>query len=99
MSCTREIRESRQGKFEGSGTLGEALYEMDPDMEIGSVQEEGWYGLILDTGLACAPHVIVREDNQGFFDIVGVFLLEEKARQVWDTYEKEYGKEEEEWLQ
>jgi len=59
-------RKRYPGKFEAcdDDRLADVLSDLDCDEECGSVDELGWYGLILhrDHGY------IVSEDSQGFFD-------------------------------
>lgn len=82
------------GKFESSGDIGKKLYEMvgegGQDDELGDVQDFGWYGLITDTGIKDASHVIVHEDSQGFFDYTS-YDTEREARADWAKLESEYG--------
>lgn len=58
-------RKRYPGKFEGcdDDRLAEVLYGCDTDADCGSVDELGWYGLILhrDHGY------IISEDGNGFF--------------------------------
>lgn len=83
------------GKFEGceNEDIGKKLYEITldggPDAELGEVDGFGWYGLIADTGIPEAPHVIVWEDNNGFFDY-RAYESEQEARERWEALEDEY---------
>ena len=91
MSCVAEVSEYKSfpGKFESSGELGERLYEMETDEEIGSVHDQGWFGLLLNTGMVCAPHAIVSEDSQGFFDI-DIYESKEVILKVWARIRTSY---------
>ena len=74
------------GKFEGCGPLGEKLYELSLDGcddEYGDVDEDGWYGLLLNTGIPEAPFAIISEDSQGFVNY-GAYDTEKKARADWE---------------
>jgi hypothetical protein len=85
MTCVIDDDTRHPGKFEACGPVGEALYELSLDGcddEFGSVDEGGWYGLILDTGLACASYAILSEDSQGFVEY-GAYDTEEKAMHDW----------------
>mgnify|MGYP003148685162 CR=1 FL=1 len=80
------------GKFETSGHLGEALHEMSldgTDEQLGDVEDFGWYGLLVNTGLRCAPHAILSIDGFGFVDYQD-YDTESAARDVWDNLEAEY---------
>jgi len=69
MTCV--TGDTHPGKFEASGPIGEKLYEMSLDFlddQSGSVYEGGWHGLLIDTGLKCAPNAIISEDSQGFVE-------------------------------
>jgi len=81
------------GKFEVSGDVGKDLYDMVlmgyTDDQLGDVQHFGWYGLILDTGILNASHVIVKEDSDGFFYYTSYDTISE-ARREWELLEKEY---------
>jgi hypothetical protein len=90
------------GKFEGDGNGGNVarvLHEMSMegvDEECGDVSVgDGWHGLILRTGISGVEHVIVTEDNSGFFTYVA-FEEEEKAQEAWGTLAEEVNGEEEE---
>jgi len=88
MTCVIDDGARHPGKFEACGPLGEALYELTLDGglddECGDVDERGiWYGLLLETELACAPYAIVSEDSQGFVEY-GAYDTEEKAVQDWE---------------
>lgn len=82
-------KKKRPGKFEGceSQLVGEVLYQLSacgPDEQVGSVDDLGWYGLILGKKRAW----IVREDHFGFFDYET--FTHEEARGKWDEIEDEY---------
>lgn len=71
------------GKFEGNANpeLAERLHDLTLDGmttdQFGSVDDIGWHGLIYgDNGMG----YIVREDSQGFFDI----LMQAANRQDFD---------------
>ena len=93
MTCTSESYIRRPGKFEASGEMGERLYELlldGADEEAGSVSEVGWFAaLLLDTGLSCAPHAILMEDDAGFV-FYESFDDAEAARAAFAEYEREY---------
>ena len=78
------------GKF--SDETAAKLYEMSldggPDEETGSVQEQGWFGLMVSTGLAGAEHAILEEDSQGFVSY-STFDSEEAARAKFAELEAE----------
>jgi len=62
---------ARPGKFESSGSVGEALWELSldgVDAELGSTDEPPgrWWGLLTKTGIKGARHAIVTADSQGF---------------------------------
>ena len=59
-------RKRYPGKFEAcdDDRLADVLSGLDCDEECGSVDELGWYGLILHRNHG----YIVSEDSQGFFD-------------------------------
>lgn len=78
------------GKFEGSGELGEFLYDLDADEETGSVQENGtWFGLFNGVSFEGQQvYAILSEDSQGFVD-VEEFPDEEELLQAWREVEDE----------
>ena len=65
-------------KFDSAET--EALYEVSldggPDEEIGSVDEQGWYGLMRE------ERCILHEDSQGFVDGTW-FDTKDELEQAW----------------
>ncbi len=67
----------------------EALYLLSLDglcvAEAGSVQENGWHGLLVDTGIKEAPHAILHEDSQGFVTY-DVFETEALAEETFGDY-------------
>jgi hypothetical protein len=93
---------SGPGKFEGcyNADLTEALYDtvMDGfvDEEIGSVQEQGWYGLIRDVQ---QYHIkidgkeivgaIVAEDSNGFFEAT-TYYDKNSLMKDWENILEEY---------
>lgn len=88
MSCYTDVDPYPPGKFEASGPLGEKLYELSLDGgledELGdNSMGETWYGLLLDTGLACAPFAILSEDSQGFVEY-GAYDTKEKVMRDWE---------------
>jgi hypothetical protein len=88
-------RRPGSGKFAGcaDADVAEALYDMTleggANEEIGSVQELGWYGLLIDTGVQGVPHAIVNEDSDGFFTYQE-FQTEDAARRRWSRIESMY---------
>jgi RIO-like serine/threonine protein kinase len=91
MTCVTKGK-GAPGKFEESGEVGERLYELAMDGcddEVGSVQDLGWYGLLIGTGLQCAPHAIVCENIDGFFNFQD-YDTEEEARRAWDDVLADY---------
>jgi len=88
-----EHRSTGPGKFESSGNIGEVLHGMtmdgSADEEAGDVQYAyGWNGLMVNTGVKGAEHVIVNEDSNGFFDYTA-YDTEAKARAAWKALTKE----------
>lgn len=96
------------GKFPDE--LAEALYQLSldgPDEEIGSVQEMGWYGLLLgvtpeEVGeygeeaveqMEGAQDFIISEDSQGFVDYES-FESSADARYRWEEIANEIEPEE-----
>lgn len=77
---------TRPGKFEGCGDsrLAEVLFSTDTDMDIGSVSELGWYGLIVHRDHA----YIVNEDHYGFFSYSRHTIPE--AETIFNDIELEY---------
>ena len=59
------------------------------DEQLGDVEDFGWYGLLVNTGLRCAPHAILSIDGFGFVDYQD-YDTESAARDVWDNLEAEY---------
>jgi hypothetical protein len=86
MGCV-EDHERYPGKFEVSGAVGERLHEMVNDSfhqdEYSLGDGGGWFGLIINTGLECAPHAVLSEDSDGFFTYT-TFDTSEEARTEWD---------------
>jgi len=86
------------GKFEGNAdeALAERLYDvtMDggQDDEIGTVDELGWYGLILDFE---GKSYVVEQDTYGFFTY-SEFDSADAARTAFGQVEKSYAEIEEE---
>ena len=93
MSCTSSQYVRHPGKFEGSGEIGEKLHSLmvdgSIDEEVGDVDGFGWYGLIINTGLDCAPDVIVSESSQGFFEYT-IYSSPREARDAWAHLGVEY---------
>jgi hypothetical protein len=83
------------GKFEACNDLdaAESLYDQVmqsfQDDEVGSVQELGWYGLILNSGIPGAEIAIVNEDSNGFFTYQ-VFDNEADAYNRWEKIQEMY---------
>ena len=77
------------GKFEG-GTYATRFAYDNPDDEIGSVDELGWYGKFSGKIKGRGPfHIIVNEDSQGF--VSGeMFKSEKELNKAWREIEKEY---------
>ncbi len=89
------------GKFEGSGAIGEAVYELVQDAsyldeELGSSADMGtWYGLVtnLDVpGVRGKVYAIVSESSQGFFDVMR-YKTAQDAQHAWTKLAKEYERE------
>ncbi len=67
------------------------------DAECGSHETGGnWYGLMTDTGIKGAEHVIVVEDNQGFFDYKE-FASKDEAESIFEQIERD--EEDEGWAE
>ena len=75
------------GKFEGNedGRLANVLHDTEPDDQVGSVDELGWYGLIIQRNHA----YIVHEDNYGFFDYTRFDDIND-AENIWEGILNEY---------
>ena len=98
MSCTDETYEQHNGKFEGSGEIGEKLYELSMDgctKELGDVEGFGWYGYLENTGLSCVPHAVLIADSQGFITYAG-YNRKRELDEDWQRLEREYEQWEEE---
>jgi hypothetical protein len=79
------------GKFEGchDKRIARVLYDIAGmsgcDEDIGSVQELGWFGLIIQRNHA----YIISEDSQGFFDYT-YFDSVQDAREAYNRIVSEY---------
>ena len=78
------------GKFEGNESLevAEMLYGMDADEFFGTVDEQGWFGVIFNVHLEGTPatdlrHYIVEEDSDGFF-MYTEYKDIQQAREYWE---------------
>jgi len=92
MRTTR--KNPRSGKFELSGDDGENLHQMTmegwQDDELGDVQGGfGWHALLIDTILPDAQHVIVHEDEDGFFDFT-TYPSKAAAERAWERLQEQY---------
>jgi hypothetical protein len=82
------MRKRYPGKFEGCADdrLAEVLYSISTGggctEEIGSVDELGWFGLIIHRKHA----YIVSEDSQGFYDYA-YYETKEEAQKEYDKIE------------
>lgn len=78
------------GKFEGETYLAKYAYE-NPDGDIGSVDELGWYGYLSGKVRGRGPfHIIVSENSQGF--VTGeIFDTAAAMAKQWRKIEKAYG--------
>lgn len=81
------------GRFEGNAdeALAERLFDVTMDSgqdeDIGSVDELGWYGLILDFE---GKSYVVEQDTYGFFGYVE-YESADAARTAWKQVEDTYG--------
>jgi hypothetical protein len=77
------------GKFEGETYAARFAYE-NPDEEMGSVDELGWWGKFSGKIKGKGPfHIIVREDSQGF--VYGEFYdTKKELESTWARFEREY---------
>ena len=90
------MRKRHPGKFEGcdDDRLAEVLYSVSQDgcdEDCGSVDELGWYGLILHRNHG----YIVSEDSQGFFDYCR-YDSKDAAQTAFDAIAAEEYQDEEE---
>lgn len=77
------------GKFEGELHVTRFAHD-NPDEEIGSVDELGWFGYLSGKIKGRGPfHIITQEDSQGF--VYGqMYDSKEKLLKKWRSIEKEY---------
>lgn len=87
------------GKFDDS--IDEWVYEASPDDELGSVQDFGWYGLLLfdepvlvideeaTYGNWTFAGAIITEDSQGFV-YVDYYDTKKEAKEKWSDIEDAY---------
>jgi hypothetical protein len=75
------------GKFDTH--LAEYAYQ-NPDEQLGSVDELGWYGMLYGKVKGRGPfYVIVKEDSQGFVT-AETYETEKEMRRVWGLIERDY---------
>ena len=72
-------------KFDSEIT--EKLYELSLDgtsEELGNVQDFGWYGLLLNTGIENAEYAILYEDSNGFVYSY-IYQSENAIMEEWES--------------
>lgn len=62
------------------------------DEECGNVADDGWYGLLVNTKIDGAEHVILFENGQGFVEYT-VYDTAERARSEFERIESEIAAE------